>query len=329
MSQVGWGITDETYVFADEAGKYEDDKQDVLLLSTLIIHPNEIPIVKSRQQHVKERCFKYGVDTNCQEFEFHSYELFFRKPKSLFRNLSLEQRESIAAEMQKIFIESRISFIVVKLDKTLAGKEELGRFAKFIEENTEEILTNFTPEEIASTQTQLDRLQFENEDHGPLFGLVNILFGMTSSLLHLNGYKGQAKTITDDQFLQGFADWQRLFRLFKEIWGQISNSINWPTWPQGAHPTWHLGSSVSQDSSTKHFGLQLADFLSYTAKRLVKGKDDLPARYSIVREDDFKQFLDYKGISMAVSSNNGSQNYGRNRTFRSLKSERHFVFNRT
>lgn len=71
--------TGPTYIFADESGKLSDPRQDIVILSSVIIYGARMARVNNYFKSLKEKVSKWGVDVNDPKFEFHAADIFHSK----------------------------------------------------------------------------------------------------------------------------------------------------------------------------------------------------------------------------------------------------------
>ncbi|MGD9115874.1 MAG: DUF3800 domain-containing protein [Dehalococcoidia bacterium] len=294
------------FVFADESGKLSDPNEDLVILTALIIYGTKTAQVSAHFDHLKNLVAKWGIDTDDPKFEFHSEEIFNRRER--WRNLSDEKIERLAKFLRNSVRVPGLSFVVVLIDKRKRGFDS---FLQLIKHSYKEMLSNFTEDQLA----RYNRLLAE---HGIRKGIgetgqaASLLFGLTTALMHWEGFKGETKVIPDDQFLNGIEAWQFIYAVnsvfFDVLWSilqpELEKEPTLPKWSKKDPPKWHLGSTVDPADSREYFGLQLADFIAYTSRKVSESGGDIASRYALLGDRDFVSipFRNSDGVKVIVSS---------------------------
>jgi hypothetical protein len=293
-------------VFADESGKLSDPNQDLVILTTLIIYSEKMAQVNARFNHLKETVAKWDIDITDPKFRFHSHDIF--SPNEPWRKLSNEQREKVAKLLRNSVKEPDLSFVVVLLDKKKRGFSNL---LQLIDNVEKEALSGFTRDQLTN-YNRLLAARGIRKGVGDAGQAASLLFGLTTALMHWEGFRGDAKVIPDNQFLSGIETWQLIYAInsgfFDLLWPVLQSELEkepaLPQWSRNNPPKWHLGEAVDPTDAYKYFGLQLADFIAYTALQIAKSSDGIASSYALFGEKAFVAvpFNGADGVKVCASS---------------------------
>ncbi|MDD5510383.1 MAG: DUF3800 domain-containing protein [Dehalococcoidales bacterium] len=296
-------------IFADYAGDIKDNSQPVVVLAALIVSEEELALrVVPRYNRIRNYVADWGIDVNRNDFEFHTGRVFNTDRE--WRGISESQKRDLLHRISRIVTCKRggrtriiphVHFALVLIDKNNGGLESVQRFSKDIVKYKDEVLTLLSEKE-KNAFIALASSLIKRKGPGQLASLTGVLFGLTTGLMHWVGLKDDNQLVVDKQFVKGTKAWQVLFRILAAAWPIAKSRFFFPGWPARNQPDWHLGNTVNEIDSSASYGVQLADFLAYTAMRsFVRGPYDLSNEVSIVQRDKFVPFEGYKGILLAVS----------------------------
>lgn len=296
-----------------------------MVLAALICYSNRATEVKARFADAKEKAAKFGANPSLPKFEFHAYDLCSKS--GFFKDVPYDNRLKMAQVIKKAVTVPRLSCLAVKIDKRENGINGVRRFQNYVDTIRKDFLNNLSIVARKNLEDLIVASGDEKRGVGQLRDIIGLFFGLTTGLLHREGFRGNAEVIIDKQFLKGVKNWNVVFGLSKTTWPFISKLRGFPGWPESNQPDWHLGETPEIGDSYKHFGLQLADFVAYKAKRMHKFRDDTFDSLTVITAQNFKPFYDYQGISIAALS------YGlkpsERKVFPSWRNASRYIFRKT
>ena len=295
-----------TYVFADESGKLSDPNTNIVTLTSLIIYGARMSSINAHFNHAKSIVSNWGINTEHPNFEFHASDIF--NHRNIWRQLNDQQTSAVARLLMNSIKETRLSFVIVKIDKREKGFSEYQQYVNNIQK---QIVASIPTDAKFAVETFLKQSGV-TRGIGGMGSIIGLLFGLTTALMHWEKYYGKAEVILDDQFLKGIEAWQQIYSIFHTgfslLWDSLESKVTdksgFPVWPRNNPPKWYLGNSFQQKGSHLHFGLQLADFLAYTSSHISDTSNSLASDYSLIGIQDLVplQFADSAGIWATTSS---------------------------
>ncbi len=285
-----------------------DPESQIVSCASLVLSKYQVDDINSRMDKLKERVGREGINIDDPKFEFHTHEIF--RGEKLWKSMEQNRRMRVLHSIKEIFPQDPM-FAVIRLNKQKFATRSNNRLRRDIKQLVFQVKEQLPNEEITELEKATRHLD-PKRGFGELHEITMLLFGLTSGLIHWERMEGSTETIVDSQFLKKIDGWQFVFRLNDIAWLKASSQIRIPTWPKDNQPTWRLGDKVWEKDSVSCYGLQLADYIAYTTKRLQwkRGNKALPeARQteremeslSFVRARKFKQMYDYRGIELYVS----------------------------
>jgi len=292
------------YVFADGSGEITDIAQRRVVLATLIAKEEQKAEIDKRLNRFKHEVSNWGVNTSKTEFEFHTHDICRQEPpwdilngKQLMEVLRRLNQNIIYTE-ERYRKTPKLRFALVLIDKERGGEQGINEYSEDLKKYREKALELMSSEQGQSLENLFcDQGKEKNEDK--LSDMLSLLFGLTTGLMHYEGFKGNASVIVDRDFLRPTELWEPTFKLLSMGWESTKGLF--PLWPKTKQPAWHLGDHYEVVDSYKSYGVQLADFVAYTTSRMLNDPFDRVSRFAVVRNDDFLPFSQYKGISLAAS----------------------------
>jgi hypothetical protein len=293
------------YVFADSSGEITDPAQKRVVLATLIVEEKQEAEIGDRLNRLKHEASILGVNTSKTDFEFHTHDICQRE--SPWDTLNEKQRMEVLRRLSQniIYTEEpryikipKLHFALILIDKEAGGEQGLNEYCEDIERYKEKAL-ELMPLEQRRSLEDLFCNQGKKKTEDKLSDMLSLLFGLTTGLMHHVGFKGNANVIVDRGLLRQAELWEPTFKLLSMGW-EITKGL-FPLWPKTKQPAWHLGDSYKVMDSCNSYGVQLADFVSYTTLRILNNPLDPVSRFAVTRREHFRNFFQYKGIYLAVS----------------------------
>ncbi len=281
------------YVFCDSAGKLSNKNERSLVLVALICSQRQKREIDARCEEIKAKAAEWGISQS--KFEFHAYELFTGGGR--WKTLDVERRMQIAEDLRNVIVNTELRVVIIKLDKNQGAERSVRRFSKGIKSFVNTELNKVPPDQLKEAD-QIIQKKLGKKGFGPLAGCYQILFGMTSGLLHWDTYSGLADVVADRDFLRMVPAWNYSFGFTKAAWPLIRDTQQFPGWPKGK-PSWHLEDSAIEEESHKEYGLQLADYIAYTLNQ-TRHRRFRVEKYVVIAPCFLKQFLDFPGILLGV-----------------------------
>ena len=191
---------------------------------------------------------------------------------------------------------------MVLVDKEQSGKRGMEEFSQWLDQIREKAQSLMPDEKKQHLEMLIQKLR-SRRGFGALVYLTALLFGLTTGLIHDEGFDGTAEVEVDREFVKQREGWDLIFGLLAKWWPTVAELGVFPLWPKENQPQWHLGSTVTEVDSTDSYGVQLADFIAYVTRRNCENPADLNARrVAIINQKcDQVPFAGYKGISLVVS----------------------------
>ena len=287
-------------IFADSAGTVSNTTERVVVLATLAASDTQIGQIDEFCNRLKNKVAEWGVDTSNKKFEFHAYEIL--QGSGIWRNLSEDKRIEIGKALKRVILGQKLHFAMVLIDKWDGGLQGIAQFSKYTDSIRNQVLANLSEEERHSMESLVKKLP-KKKGVGQLGDITSLLFGLTTALLHSEGFRGSAKLIVDKQFVKQIEGWELVFQIQESSWPIAAKLGLFPLWPQNNQPDWHLGNTVDEIESHDSYGVQLADFIAYTTRRIREEPLGLARQVAVVNERSVVPFTDYNGIYLTISYN--------------------------
>jgi len=285
-------------IFADYAGDVKDSKQRVVVLATLIASDTQIEQINRYCSDLKNKVAGWDVDTSHEQFEFKTYEIL--QGSGLWRKLGEDKRIKVAKALRRVIWDSGLHFAVVLINKEDGGLRGIDEFDKSVGSMTDQTLATISEEKKHSLESLITKL-LEKKGLGPLGNMTGLLFGLTTGLMHEKGLRDSAKLIMDDQFVKQIGAWELIFLIHEISWPLIGKLGLFPHWPKNNQPGWHLGDTLDPIDSRDSYGVQLADFVAYTTRRINEKPSSLADGVSVINEYPVFPVGDYEGIYFVTS----------------------------
>lgn len=287
-----------TSVFADSAGTIGNPKEQVVVLATLVASDAQVEQINERCHHLKNEVAEWGIDTSYKRFEFHTCEIL--QGSQIWRSLSEHRRIALGKALRQVILSLKLHFAMVLIDKRYGGLQGIIKFNEHINFTREQVLAYMGEEERHGLELLIKNLP-EKKGFGKIGDITGLLFGLTTGLMHSEGFKDDAKLIVDEQFVKQVAGWKLLFQIQTKTWPVIGKLGLFPLWPKNDQPGWHLGNTVEEVKSHESYGVQLSDFIAYTTKRIREQPLSSSRQIAVVDERYIVPFTDYKGIYLITS----------------------------
>jgi hypothetical protein len=281
-------------IFADYAGQPDDEAQSSQTYITVLCNKKEYSDVNNKCEVLRKSLERYGVDINNPKFEFHTSDIFWGK--GFMKPLSVTKRFEVADKLKQIIKGSNLRYVLVKIDKP-EGILSLDIFAEEVKRTVDKELAKFPKNDIDNLDSQVLK-KVGDKDLGRMATCYHLLLGATSGLLHWGGYRKYANLVVDNQFAEPLILLNFILDFGKFTWPMIRDTIDFSKWPHGGKPDWHLSGNAVEKESYSEYGIQLADYLAYTFKRI--GKDLFDAnRFCLTT--NLTEFKDSPGIYFKVA----------------------------
>mgnify|MGYP001095878944 CR=1 FL=1 len=285
-------------VFADSAGTIRNTRERVVALATLVASDAQVEQINERFTRLKNRVAEWGIDTTRGKFEFHSYEIL--QGSGMWRSLSEDRRIAVGKALKETVLSTKLHFAMVLIDKRDGGLQGVDKFNEYTDSTRDSVLAYVGDEERRGLELLIKKLP-KKKGFGKLGGITGLLFGLTTGLMHSEGFRDDAKLIVDEQFVKQVPGWELLFQIQAKGWPAIAKLGLFPLWPKNDQPGWHLGNTVEELKSHESYGVQLADFIAYTTKRIREQPLSLTRQIAVVNERYIVPFTGYKGIYLITS----------------------------
>jgi hypothetical protein len=285
------------YVYIDYSGEWSDKTQSKIVLPALVCSKNKLRYAKSHIEELKLKLESWGIDTKSTDFEFHAHPMFTRS--GIWGVLSEGNVSEIADDLRNVILALQLPLALILVDKDAQGKNSVKKFKEYIKAEADRELKLLSEDQKRLMNQELNRL-VGKRGTGPLGYTSSLLFGLTSSLMDIQGYPGNAQVIIGKSDLVNMQFWELLFKLSRICMPSLLQLTEFPNWPEGRKPRWRLGGTIEEGESKDELGLQLADFIAYTTAHL--GKGDLAAQKAVINQDKLRVFGDYPGISFCAIS---------------------------
>jgi hypothetical protein len=286
-------------VFADYAGEIKNNKERVIVLATLIASDTQIGKINRYCGDLKDTVAQWDVDTSQEQFEFKTYEIL--QGSGIWRGLSEAKRFKVAKKLRRAIWDSGVHFAMVLVDKNDGGLEGIARFNEFVRSMRDKTLTIIDEEQKQVVQEWLDKKLPEKKGLGRLGTMTGLLFGLTTGLIHAKNLGDSAGVIIDDQFVKEVGAWEVIFLAQEVSWPLISTLKLFHGWPRNNQPNWYLGSTLDTTDSRDSYGIQLADFIAYTTRRINEKAGSIADQLSVVSDCLAFRLGDYQGIHLITS----------------------------
>jgi len=285
-------------VFADYAGHVKDSKERVIVLATLIASDTQVEQINRYYSDLKDKVAGWDVDTSHEQFEFKTYEIL--QGSGIWRKLGEDKRIKVAKALRRAIWDSGLHFAMVLINKEDGGLRGIAKFDEFIGSTRDQTLVTISEEVKHNLGSLITKLP-EKKGLGPLGNMTGLLFGLTTGLMHEKGLRDSAKLIMDDQFVKQIGAWELIFSTHEISWPLIGKLGLFPRWPKNNQPGWHLGSTLDPIDSRDSYGVQLADFIAYTTRRINEKPLSLADQVSVTNEYLVFPLTDYQGIYFVTS----------------------------
>ena len=282
------------YIFADSAGTLDNPAERSMVVTAVLFSLNMKKEAYTRCESIKSKAISWGA--NPEYFEFHSHQML--NGLGSWKSVPSEKRFLIAGMLRRAIHVSTLPYIVVKIDKNQGGLANLERFSHQLKHAISEELKKLPPDQLKRGDKEATKLM-GNKGFGLLGSCYNLLFGLASGLLCWDDYPVDAQIIADDNFLKRAPVWNRIFRLNKLAWPELKNQYKFPTWPKEKQPDWRILNNAIEEKSYNEFGLQIADYISFTLTQTHKPRFDVT--YSPFPPCELRQFLDFPGILLGIN----------------------------
>jgi Protein of unknown function (DUF3800) len=287
-----------TSIFADSAGTVSNTKERVIVFAALIASDSQIRQIDERCNRLKNKVAEWGVDTSYKKFEFHAYEIM--QGSGIWRNLSEEKRIEVGKALRRAILIPKLHFAIVLIDKLDNGLQGIAKFSEDNDRIFTQVLANLREEERHGLESLIKKLP-KKKGFGRLGDITGVLFGLTSGLMHAEGFRGSAKLIVDRQFIKQVEGWELVFRIYERSWPIVAKLGLLPFWPQNNQPDWHLGNTIDEIESYDSYGVQLADFITYMTRRIREEPLGLARQLAVANEHFEVPFTGYRGIYLITS----------------------------
>jgi len=285
-------------VFADSAGTVSNPKEQVIVFTTLAASDAQVGQIDEHCNRLKHKVVEWGVNTSHEKFEFHAHEIL--QGSGIWRNLSEERRIEVCDALRQVILGLKLHFAVVLIDKLDGGLRGLAKLSQDTHTMRNQVLANLSEEERHILESLIEKLP-KKKGFGQLGDITGSLFGITTGLLHLEGFRGSAKLIVDRQFVKQVEGWELVFQIQKRSWPIVAKLGFFLLWPKNNQPDWHLGDTVDEAESYESYGVQLADFLAYTTRHSREELSGLAQQVAVVNERLIVPFTGYNGIYLTTS----------------------------
>lgn len=202
--------------------------------------------------------------------------------------------------LRQAILSPKLHFAMVLIDKWDSGLQGITKFNEYTNSTREQVLAYMGEEEKHGLELLIKKLR-KRRGFGKLGNITGLLFGLTTGLMHSEGFRGDAKLIIDEQFVKQIPGWKLLFQIQAAGWPIVSKLGLFPGWPRNDQPDWHLGNTVEEMKSHESYGVQLADFIAYTTRRFREEPFGLARQVALVDEHLMLPFTGYKGIYLITS----------------------------
>lgn len=285
-------------IFADSAGTVSDNKERVVVLATLAASDAQIGQIDERCNRLKNKVAEWGVYTSHKKFEFHAHEIL--QGSGIWRSLGEDKRIEVVKALRRVILGPKLHFAMVLIDKLDGGLQGIAKFSKDTDHIRDQVLANLSDEERHGLESLIKKLP-KKKGFGQLGDITGLLFGLTTGLIHSEGFRGSAKLIVDKQFVKQVEGWELVFQIQERSWPMVAKLGLFSLWPKNNQPDWHLGNTVDEIESHDSYGVQLADFVAYTTRRIREEPLGLARQVAVVDERFVVPFTGYKGIYLITS----------------------------
>ena len=119
--------------------------------------------------------------------------------------------------------------------------------------------------------------------------------------------------VADKDFFQN-GIWHDALRIIVDVWPQLRGKGLFPTWSRVSDPLWLIGKDLTECESYQECGVQLADLLANTVRRINRGShNDIPSNE--LKEGSLKEAPGFKfgmsGINVFLQMPQDSQKLNR------------------
>jgi hypothetical protein len=288
------------HIFGDRSGELSDTNPTVLVI--VFYFTSQIPEVNARLSHLKIKVEDCKIDTNKPNFEFHAEEMF--NNKGYWHGLNDTQIDEIANGLVKTILHHHLHYALILVDKVLGGTSGVEKFRKDMisqrKLGIKEAGKLIDQSIINEIEAELQKV-YGNTGTGTIGYLTSALFGLVNNYIDTTDFKGKGITKVDDQYLHANKLWPHIFKLSNIAFPYLLNDIFLPHLPLNKPIDWHLGESVTEESSINYIGIQLADYIAYTTLHMIQGKDDLASKNAVISKIELRPFFNYQGITFGTS----------------------------
>lgn len=284
-------------VFADYAGDIKNNSERVVVLATLTASDTQVEQIKTSCDHLRNRVREWGVDTSHERFEFKGYDIV--QGSGIWRELSGDKRIEVGRALKRTIRDSGLYFAMVLISKDDGGLKGIAEFSRLVDSIREDAMATMSEEK--KHDVELLNARLPKKGLGPLGNMAGLLFGLTTGLMHSKGLRDSAKLTIDDQFVRQIEVWELIFQIQEISWPLVAALGLFPRWPKNSQPGWHLGNTLDEVNSCDSYGVQLADFIAYTTRRINEKPSSLADQLSIVDDCPPIRLADHPGIYLITS----------------------------
>jgi len=285
-------------IFADSAGTVSNTKERAIVFAALVASDAQTEQIDESCKRLKNRVAEWGVDTTHEKFEFHTHEIL--QGSGIWRSLSEDKRIDVGRALRGAISGADLVFAMVLIDKLEGGLQGIADFSDDTDSIRQRVLADLSEEERHSLESVIEKLP-KRKGFGRLGDITGLLFGLTTGLMHLEGFRGTAKLIVDRQFVKQVEGWELVFQIQERSWPTVTKLGLFPVWPKDNQPDWHLGNTIDEVDSYERYGIQLADFIAYTTRRIREAPLGVARQVAIIDERFLVHFTGYRGIYLITS----------------------------
>lgn len=301
-------ITTMPSVFMDDSGKLVDANQRVVVLSALVATEPQIAEIDETLEVLRRRvCEDKAItqlnrrqDFEAPTFEFHATDIY--QGERLWQGVPCELRILVLRRLRKTILDLRLPLVVILADKDKGATYGFQALSQYISPLKDFANLRLAENPCAKQDWEAYAKQMPQKGVGDFDALIALLLGVTSAFLDLEGFKGNARVVPDDDLFKAVPAWQDILDCVEKHWPDSAQRYQIPGWPRDFKLSgWHLDPQVIPQKSHQNHGVQLADYLAYTTGRYWRLPNELPKNTYVLRDADFRQFLSYRGIWVALS----------------------------
>jgi hypothetical protein len=224
-------------VFLDESGKIYNLGDPAPTLAAVFIPDEVLDGVRDDFAKLEESAKHWGADTDDPKFEFCARRLLSTTDsnRDYFARVSSEHADKILKKMALIIARHRLLTLTTCFNRPQADRSA-------------ESVFNGVP-----------------GGYDRKVCLPGLFFGLVAGMCAKEDL--DAVVVADKDFIQG-SFWHDALRATREAWPHLKGKGLFSTWAKYGEPEWRLSGDIETCESFQEYGIQLADLLANTIRRV-------------------------------------------------------------